>query len=1059
MIVPQEYRLKNTIKYPTTVIVGGISRLGLELAQLLIEQGGYVVIVDTVTAESIQKLQRFHKNDLISYLDYSAIPHLEEDIRRLDYVFYFNHDSVDFKSEVSTQEFLTFSNYLDATLSLASKFEAKFLLTTSIKANQMLLMENDMGMNFGKSSVSTPTYTDMELQKYAEGLVLEYEKKVNLDARVIRLGEIIGDGMDFKNNTAFVRLILNAAQNEMLELRKEGLENEWFIHMQDAAYALVKAEFGKGTKGKIYSAAYDSPYRHLSIAYKIQEISPGQLEIRFVEEKDNLPAIKLYKAAPNLSDIGWMPRVSFDKAVKQSLASAKIYIAEHSLKSLKNKNIQSNSPKSFKSKLRSFLNIAENESDESQFQTEGDLISNLIAEKQGNDELKKSRLLLANNELKARRRRPRTFTEKIQDYFWKTFIFFARFITILSNKSPLELGIILFSISLFIFFYFTLLSPAIYIGRNLINAKSNYDSIIENLENKNYIEVTKSAEKLNDSFENIQNITSKYKVVAEFLTLDNEFAQGQRLLDNYIIISSGVEDVGKSLEPLTNYTNTYQNNTEVRTGTETYLSIKDSGYDYQAYLDNLETNSVYLQIGLDKVNKGLEGLGLIDYTKFPSFINSEIFEFNTELKNSLSEVESLQIESNLSTFLGSRNPKSHLVLLLDNTRQTPIGGEIAAFGLVTLQKGSIANTIVQSIDQLEFDKTLISDLDLTEINNTRFTYVDRNNLQLQDISTINSFDSFSEVARKIWENQFNVEIDGVILMNLNALEQMNEFAIDKGQTVEIAGARFDNNFLASLNSTQVTNANLQTKRRIMAQLLAYNLDNIFNSFNSNLKEISNIVGNAVSTQDILINFETSDLQDLVKNSKTSLAEIENATSYIKVGVKMDDINQVNNDAYPYVTLTLKTSIDNTSKLINTLQIDLISSLGASREVSVCFPLDVTLSSIRLVETNIPSNRLTVNSNSFERCAVVKVLSESLITLSWSEDAIINSAQSAEFTHGIAKVNGATTDLDYSFSISNGLSINQIIPPTSFNPTNFSFRTKLFTNRLIQVGLAKSTIAQ
>ncbi len=56
MVVPQKYRLKNTIKYPTTIIVGGLNKLGLEIAESLMEQGGYVILIDSVTPENVKIL-------------------------------------------------------------------------------------------------------------------------------------------------------------------------------------------------------------------------------------------------------------------------------------------------------------------------------------------------------------------------------------------------------------------------------------------------------------------------------------------------------------------------------------------------------------------------------------------------------------------------------------------------------------------------------------------------------------------------------------------------------------------------------------------------------------------------------------------------------------------------------------------------------------------------------------------------------------------------------------------------------------------------------------------
>jgi len=315
MTIPQNLKLKNTIKYPTSIIVGGLNRLGLEIADSLMKQGGYVIIVDNVSEENVQKLNIFPKDVLLSFVDYTAIPHLDDDIRRLDYVFYFAHETIDFKAEVSTQEFLTFSNYLDAILSLATKFESRFLLTTSLKANQILMNESVLGNT--SANKYTPVYTDMEIQRYAEGLTIEYFEKVELNARITRLGEMVGEGMDFSNNSAFVKLLMNAVKGEPLMLENDGLENEWYINMLDAAYGIIKAQFTKGTEGKVFSLCYDNIYTHLSVAYRIQEIEEDVREIKFIEGSASTISVRTHKPAPNLASVGWMPRMPFEQLLNQ----------------------------------------------------------------------------------------------------------------------------------------------------------------------------------------------------------------------------------------------------------------------------------------------------------------------------------------------------------------------------------------------------------------------------------------------------------------------------------------------------------------------------------------------------------------------------------------------------------------------------------------------------------------------------------------------------------------------------------------------------------------------
>ena len=193
-MIASQFKLKNTVKYPTSLIFGGLSKLGLEIADSLLEQGGYVIIVDNYTEENLGRLQVFPKDSMISFVDYTTLPNLDEELRRLDYVFFFNHETNSLDKKRGVQEFLKVSNYLDTVLALTSKFDAKFLLTTSIKAHQISLYNDDFKLMHHEEH---KIYTDSELQRNSESMVLEAIEKSNLDGRIVRMAEIIGDGIDF----------------------------------------------------------------------------------------------------------------------------------------------------------------------------------------------------------------------------------------------------------------------------------------------------------------------------------------------------------------------------------------------------------------------------------------------------------------------------------------------------------------------------------------------------------------------------------------------------------------------------------------------------------------------------------------------------------------------------------------------------------------------------------------------------------------------------------------------------------------------------------------------
>jgi nucleoside-diphosphate-sugar epimerase len=1038
-MIPEQFRLKTTIKYPTSLIIGGLSRLGLEIAESLIEQGGYVIIVDTYTEENIKKLHNFPPKTLVSFIDYSSIPDLDEELRRLDYIFFFCHEGVDYKTKVSTQEFLKFSNYLDATLSLASKFEGKFLLTTAIKAHQLILSNEDYGIG-DDATIKHKIYREIEVQKYAESLVMEYVEKVQLDARITRLGEIIGEGIDFSVKNAFNDLILEATSNDVLHLKKDGLESEWYVHLLDAAYGIIKAQFTKETAGNIFSICYDVPYTHLSVAYKIQELEEGSKEIKFIDEKDNLPSIKLYKPAPNLSVAGWMPRISFEKAVKQSLAAAKIYLIESQSKN-------SNDPRG---KLQNFLDLAGKSSPKSAHQ---DSISKLLADRKHHEQLRKERLALADSSMKSKRKyRPKTAREKFRTWSWDLVFSLGNTFSFLKYRSPAEFGLIMISFVLLVILYFTLLSPLLALTRNFLIILPEYNNLSEEINKGDYSNLSKRSQKLNKALKDSSKLLDGFSKPARLVAINKPIDELSDLLSDYAKFTEGTENIGYSLEPVYEYLDNFVNNTQVRTNDTNMLSVTDSGVNLEEYLSKAESRKAYLSLGITKINEANENLQTFDSGKLPSFFTKKILKTNSEIANNIDEFNSTKGLSYLPEILGTSESKTYLLLLLDNTRATPLGGELSSFALITLTKGSISEVILKPIDDTNFVFTSINDETLKEINNHRFTYASSTNLEIYDLTSIQDYSNFSKVITKVFEDTYSTDIDGVLTLDLSMLETLITNLPSDHRPIEINGVNFNQggNLLNNLAQTQIQNENIKEKHRVLTKLLAELLNANLGMFSSNFSSVIQSLEKGSDNQALL--FESDDLKfrNYIKENNINAKQTYESDFFTHITLNVEDPTAVNITKYPNVDYSLTTEIDSNYVMKQSLAMN-FSSIGITQEVAVCLPLNIKSSSI-VTLNNFPEERTIINSASNERCVVYKILDENSISLTWESEKL-NTTNLKNLQFSIAKIPGSeTTNVDFTIKLPSSIVLEQADEFTTLNNGSLFYTNRLTHDKFITLSL-------
>ncbi len=302
-------KIKMNKANPTTLILGGVNFLGQELVESLIDQKGFVIMLDDINKGNIEYVRKYLDSDLFLFTDNSTLGELKDELSRIDYIVYLTDLVSSSNTEIESEEFLKRSNLLSETLKLSLHFKSKFVLCTSLPV-------------FENSSVTTKSksihdYDVTELQRYSESLTKEYIKKASLNARVVRLGEVVGYGMEIKNTDSnFVRLCKLALSAKPLTIYGEGLELRSYVNVKDASLGILKSLFEDKTKDKIYSLCYPQNITALSLAYKIAEVEPKAGHIVFKEGEES-KGVFTEKSEDNLSEIGWEAKIPLERSIAQ----------------------------------------------------------------------------------------------------------------------------------------------------------------------------------------------------------------------------------------------------------------------------------------------------------------------------------------------------------------------------------------------------------------------------------------------------------------------------------------------------------------------------------------------------------------------------------------------------------------------------------------------------------------------------------------------------------------------------------------------------------------------
>ena len=289
------------------LIVKGMNFLGRNLTRVLLDQGGTVGLLDEYGKGAREFVKHF-KDEAFKFYDVSLVEELAQKVQHVDYVILLLHKLP--PENLKTNEYLSLVTLINQTLEFAEEKHAKVVLVTS--------------MHWQKGDDETETgHSPTEVPQFAEKSLMDYVKSSNLNGRIVRLGELYGHGMDLTGNTPLVDTITQALSKEEIAIPGEGLQFRYYVHVLDAVYGVLKSLFSDRARGNTYTLANPQEISLLTLAHKVLENTVVAKRVNFMKlgpAADEEPLFdKTFELQPNLSEIGWKPKISFERGLAQTV--------------------------------------------------------------------------------------------------------------------------------------------------------------------------------------------------------------------------------------------------------------------------------------------------------------------------------------------------------------------------------------------------------------------------------------------------------------------------------------------------------------------------------------------------------------------------------------------------------------------------------------------------------------------------------------------------------------------------------------------------------------------
>ena len=310
------------------LLTGGAGFIGSHLADILIEKGDQVCVVDNLSTGVSKNLGSVKEKISFSegsILDKSLIDKL---VSQCDFVVHLAAALGVFNIVNKSLESLqTNLQGTEIVLEAADKYKKSILIASSSeiygKNDKVPLSEEDDRI-VGHPLKSRWSYS--EAKAVDESLAYFYHQERNLPVRIVRFFNTVGPRQLGNYGMVVPRFVVSALKNEPLQVYGSGDQIRCFCHVDDAIRALLLVMESNKAIGQVFNIGNNQQISIMDLAKKVIAITGSKSKIV------NIPYSKAYpegyedmqRRVPDISKIknwlGWSPQIGLDQIIKDIAA-------------------------------------------------------------------------------------------------------------------------------------------------------------------------------------------------------------------------------------------------------------------------------------------------------------------------------------------------------------------------------------------------------------------------------------------------------------------------------------------------------------------------------------------------------------------------------------------------------------------------------------------------------------------------------------------------------------------------------------------------------------------
>ncbi|MFN3652514.1 MAG: UDP-glucuronic acid decarboxylase family protein [Armatimonadota bacterium] len=306
-----------------TLVTGGAGFIGSHLCDALIEGGHEVIAVDNCLTGSAANIEHLRDHPRFTFVQHDIVePYSGPGSDSLDALFHLASPASPVGYRTHSIETLKVNSIGTMhMLELATRTGAKYLVTSTSEAYGDPLVHPQREDYWGNVNPVGLRACYDESKRFAEAATMEWVRKYDTDARIIRIFNTYGPRNQLDDGRVVPNFITQALQGEPITIYGTGSQTRSFQYVSDLIEGIQRAMFTPETKGEVFNIGNPSEFTILEFAREVIAVtgSDSSLVYRPLLFEDD-PSRRRPDITKAREELGWEPRIPLREGLQRTVA-------------------------------------------------------------------------------------------------------------------------------------------------------------------------------------------------------------------------------------------------------------------------------------------------------------------------------------------------------------------------------------------------------------------------------------------------------------------------------------------------------------------------------------------------------------------------------------------------------------------------------------------------------------------------------------------------------------------------------------------------------------------